>query len=74
MVADRVEINTCSYLEGEQAVHWESECGTEFEMSDSDKDTVGTEIILHLNETVMNFPMNTVFVKFWINIDSFMPG
>ena len=43
MVADRVEINTCSYLEGEQAIHWESECGTEFEMSDSDKDTVGTD-------------------------------
>ena len=55
MVADRVEINTCSYLEGEQAIHWESECGTEFEMSDSDKDTVGTEIILHLNEDSYEF-------------------
>ena len=55
MVADRVEINTCSYLEGEQAIHWESECGTEFEMSDSDKNTVGTEIILHLNEDSYEF-------------------
>ncbi|MGN1206357.1 MAG: molecular chaperone HtpG [Eubacterium sp.] len=55
MVADRVEINTCSYIEGEQAIHWESECGTEFEMSDSDKDTVGTEIILHLNEDSYEF-------------------
>ena len=50
-----MEINTCSYLEGEQAIHWESECGTEFEMSDSDKDTVGTEIILHLNEDSYEF-------------------
>lgn len=55
MVADRVEINTKSWKEGETAVHWESESGTEFEMSDGSKEENGTEIILHLNEDSYEF-------------------
>ncbi len=55
MVADMVEINTKSYKEDAPAVHWESECGTEFEMGDGSRDEVGTEIILHLNEDSYEF-------------------
>ncbi len=55
MVADHVEINTKSYREGEESVHWESDCGTEFEMSDGTKEETGTEIILHLNEDSYEF-------------------
>lgn len=55
MVADMVEINTKSYKEDEPAVHWESECGTEFEMGDGSREEVGTEIILHLNEDSYEF-------------------
>ena len=55
MVADRVEINTKSYREDETSVHWESECGTEFEMGDGTREEVGTEIILHLNEDSYEF-------------------
>ena len=50
MVADSAEIHTLSYKEGSEAVHWESDGGLTFEMGPSDKDTVGTRIILHLNE------------------------
>lgn len=55
MVADHVEINTKSYREDEESVHWESDCGTEFEMSDGTKGETGTEIILHLNEDSYEF-------------------
>lgn len=55
MVADRVEINTKSYREEEASVHWESECGTEFEMDEGTKEETGTEIILHLNEDSYEF-------------------
>ena len=55
MVADSAEINTLSYKEGAEAVHWESDGGLTFEMGPSDKDTVGTEIVLHLNEDSYEF-------------------
>ena len=55
MVADSAEIPTLSYKEGSEAVHWESDGGLTFEMGPSDKDTVGTRIILHLNEDSYEF-------------------
>ncbi len=55
MVADSAQINTLSYKEGAQAVHWESDGGLTFEMGPSDKETVGTQIILHLNEDSYEF-------------------
>lgn len=55
MVADSAEIHTLSYKEGSEAVHWESDGGLTFEMGPSDKDTVGTRIILHLNEGSYEF-------------------
>lgn len=55
MVADRVMIDTLSYRDGAAAVHWESEGGTEFEMTDGDKETVGTTITLYLNEESTEF-------------------
>lgn len=55
MVADEVHINTLSYKEGSKAVHWTCDGGTEFDMSDGDKETVGTEITLFLNEDTLEF-------------------
>ena len=55
MVADRVEIDTLSYKEGAKAVHWDCDGGTTYEMNDSGKDTVGTEITLYLNEDSVEF-------------------
>ncbi|WP_310604898.1 molecular chaperone HtpG, partial [Anaerosporobacter sp.] len=55
MVADRVTIDTLSYKAGSTSVHWESEGGTEFEMSEGDKETRGTEITLYLNEDSYEF-------------------
>ena len=55
MVADMVTIDTLSYQDGANAVHWSCDGGTEYELSDSDKTTVGTEITLFLNEDSLAF-------------------
>jgi molecular chaperone HtpG len=55
MVADEVTIDTLSYKEGATPVHWSCDGGTEFDMVDGDKDEVGTEITLFLNEDCLEF-------------------
>ena len=55
MVADEVQIDTLSYKEGAAPVHWASQAGTEYEMQDGSKTTVGTEITLFLNEDSLAF-------------------
>ena len=55
MVADEVTIDTLSYREGAVPVHWSCDGGTEFDMVDGDKDDVGTEITLFLNEDCLEF-------------------
>ena len=48
MVAERVEIDTLSYKEGATAVHWSCDGSPEFELTESDRTTVGTTITLTL--------------------------
>lgn len=55
MVADEVHIDTLSYQDGAAAVHWECDGGTEFTMTDGDKEEVGTKITLFLNEDCLEF-------------------
>ena len=55
MVADRVTIDTLSYKEGSTPVHWSCDGGTDYEMEDGTKDTIGTEITLYLNEDCLEF-------------------
>ena len=55
MVADEVTIDTLSYKEGAVPVHWSCDGGTEFDMVDGDKNDVGTEITLFLNEDCLEF-------------------
>ena len=55
MVADKVEINSLSYQKDAKPVHWESEGGINFEMTEGDKKEVGTSIKLYLNEESTEF-------------------
>ena len=55
MVADEVHIDTLSFKDGAKAVHWECDGGTEYSISDGEKDVVGTEITLFLNEESLEF-------------------
>jgi len=55
MVADEVHIDTLSYQDGAKAVHWTCDGGTEYDMEDGNKETVGTEITLFLNDDCTKF-------------------
>ena len=55
MVADQVTIDTLSYKEGSTPVHWSCDGGTDYELEDGTKDTIGTEITLYLNEDCLEF-------------------
>ena len=73
MVADRVTIDTLSWQDGAKAVHWESEGGINFEITDGSKDTIGTTITLYLSEDSVEFA-NEYRVREVLNkYCSFMP-
>jgi molecular chaperone HtpG len=55
MVAQKVEIETLSYREGAQAVHWSCDGSPEFEISNSDRKTVGTTITLTLQDEEVEY-------------------
>ena len=56
MVSDKVTIDTLSYQDGAESVHWECEgAGTEYDMSAGSKATVGTEITLYLNDECLKY-------------------
>ena len=50
MVSEKVEIETLSSEEGAEPVHWVSEDGMGFEISDGSRKEHGTDIILHISE------------------------
>ena len=55
MVADEVHIDTLSWQEGAQPVHWECDGGTEFDMEEGTRTEIGTEITLLINEDCLEF-------------------
>lgn len=54
MVADKVEINSLSYLDA-AAAKWVCDGSTEFEITPSDKTSRGTEVTLFINEESAEF-------------------
>ena len=59
MVADKVEINSLSYVEGAEAAKWVCDGTTEFEISKSEKTTRGTEVKLFINKESAEFLNNS---------------
>ena len=55
MVADKVTIDSLSYQKDAKPVHWESEGGIDYEMTEGEKAEVGTTIVLYLNEDSTEF-------------------
>ncbi len=55
MVAERVQIQTLARYEGAQAVQWESNGSPEYTITDIEKETRGTDIILYINEESIEF-------------------
>ncbi len=55
MVSESVDIDTLSYKSDAASVHWTCDGGSDFEMTDGDKKTVGTTITLHLSDDCLEF-------------------
>ena len=55
MVSENVEIETLSYQEGAEPVHWTSRDGMDFEISQGSRQEHGTTIILHISEEEKEF-------------------
>ncbi|NJO76929.1 MAG: molecular chaperone HtpG, partial [Leptolyngbyaceae cyanobacterium RM1_406_9] len=55
MVASKVEIDTLSYQEGAQAVHWSCDGSTQFELSDSSRTDRGTTVTLTLQDEELEY-------------------
>ena len=49
MIADKVEIQTLSYQEGAEPVRWVCDGSTTFEITEGDRTTRGTDVILYVN-------------------------
>ena len=73
MVAEKVTIDTLSYQDGAEAVHWESDGGLTFEMGEGNRLERGTRITLYLADDSLEFS-NEFRIKEIINkYCSFMP-
>jgi molecular chaperone HtpG len=55
MVAEKVEINTLSYLDGTEPAKWICDGSTEFEITEGNRTERGTDIILYINEDSKEF-------------------
>lgn len=55
MAASEVEIDTLSYADGSKAVHWVSDGGTDYEITESGRTTRGTTVTLHISEDSKEF-------------------
>ena len=73
MVADQVTIDTLSFKDGAESVHWSCDGGTEYDLSEGTKTTPGTEITLYLNEDSYEFANEYKAKEVLDKYCSFMP-
>lgn len=66
MVSERVDILTKSYKNDAQPVFWTCDGSTSFEIREATKDTIGTDVVLHVNqeEYLDNFRIKTLLDRF----------
>jgi molecular chaperone HtpG len=55
MVANKVEIQSLSYKDGEKASFWSCDGTTDFNLGEGEKQERGTDIILHVDEESLEF-------------------
>lgn len=73
MVADQVTIDTLSFKDGAESVHWSCDGGNEYDISEGTKTTPGTEITLYLNEDSYEFANEYKAKEVLDKYCSFMP-
>ncbi len=68
MVAERVDIYTRSFKEGSDAVKWTCDGSTEFELIETEKESRGTDIVLHIGadseEFLDNYRLQQILEKY----------
>lgn len=68
MVAEKVEISSLSYQKDSKAILWECDGSTEYSVKEGKKDTIGTDVILHINdenkEYLEELRINTLVEKY----------
>ena len=55
MVSDRVDIITRSWKDGSKALKWTCDGSPEFEITDAERDSRGSDIVLHISEDCKEF-------------------
>jgi molecular chaperone HtpG len=73
MVASKVEIDTLSYKEGAEAVHWSCDGSPAFEMTDSDRQTIGTTVTLTLQDEELEYVESARIRQLVKTYSDFMP-
>lgn len=73
MVADKVQIDTLSYIDGAKAVKWVCTGGIDYEMDDSDRQERGTTITLYIGEDGKEFLNEYTLKNTLEKYCSFMP-
>lgn len=73
MVASKVEIETLSCKDGSEAMHWSCDGSPEFELSASEKDTIGTTITLTLMEEETEYTEEQRIKQLVKTYSDFMP-
>lgn len=68
MVSSKVEVRTKSYKDGAQAVRWVCDGSPEYTLEEIEKEQVGTDIIMHVNEESEEFldksKLDTILKKY----------
>ena len=73
MVADKVTIDSLSWVSGSQAAGWECDGSTEYEMKAGKRKEVGTTVTIHLNEDSKNYSEETKIREILEKYCNFMP-
>lgn len=73
MVSDKVEIYTKSYKEGENPVKWESDGNSTYKIAETEKETRGTKIVMHIAEGEEEFLKEYRIRELLRKYCSFMP-
>ena len=73
MVADKVEIFTKSFKDDAKAVRWECDGSPQYTLEETDKETRGTEIVLHIDEDSTEFLEDARINELLNKYNKFMP-
>ncbi len=73
MVAKKVELVTLSYKEGSKAVKWSCDGSPEFTLEDTEKTSVGTDVILYLDDDNKEFAQESKINELLTKYCKFLP-